>query len=62
MELTDKSVTSKANKTAATVLKLSENLLGCENTLCMDNFYNSPELARFDLCMLTRKFSSISKE
>jgi hypothetical protein len=53
MELTDQFVTAETNKTAATVLKLSEKLSGCGHTVCMDNFYNSEELARFDLCMLT---------
>jgi hypothetical protein len=62
MELTDQFVTEETNKTAVTVLKLSENLLGCGHKLCMDNFYNSPELPRFELCALMGKVSSISKE
>jgi hypothetical protein len=62
MGLRDQSLSAETNKTTAMVLKLSEKLLGCGHTVCMDNFYNSPDLARFELCMLTEKFSSISKE
>jgi hypothetical protein len=47
MELTNKFVNSETNKTAARVIKLVEPLLGHGHTLWMDNFYNSPELARF---------------
>ena len=39
-------ITPETPKTAAIVLKLLEHLLGRGHTLWMDNFYNSPELAR----------------
>jgi hypothetical protein len=55
MELTNQFVTAETNKTVVTVVKLSENLLGCGHTVCMDNSYNSPELAWFELHVLTRK-------
>jgi hypothetical protein len=40
-------VTAETNKTAAIVVKLTENLLGRGHTLWMDIFHNSPDLARF---------------
>jgi hypothetical protein len=47
MKLANQFVSSETNKTAAIVVKLTENLLGRGHTVWMDNFYNSPELARF---------------
>jgi hypothetical protein len=47
MDLTTKVVTTAASKTAAIVVKLVEDLLGRGHTVWMDNFYNSPDLARF---------------
>jgi hypothetical protein len=47
MELTNQYVNFDTNKTAATMIKLMEPLLGRGHTLWMDNFYNSPELAHF---------------
>ena len=47
MELTNQYVTAETNKTAAIVVTLLENLLGRGHTVWMDNFYNSPDLARF---------------
>jgi hypothetical protein len=47
LELTNQFVTTEANKTAAIVLRLLENLLGRGDTVWMDSFYNSPDLARF---------------
>jgi hypothetical protein len=44
---TNQFVSAETNRTAAIVVKLTENLLGCGHTVWMDNFYNSPELARF---------------
>jgi hypothetical protein len=41
------SVTAKTNKTAATVVKPLEHLLGSRHTVWMDSFYNSPELVKF---------------
>jgi macrodomain Ter protein organizer (MatP/YcbG family) len=46
MELAIQFVNAETNKTAAIVVKLTENL-GCGHTVWMDNFYNSPELAWF---------------
>jgi hypothetical protein len=42
MELTNQSVNSDTNKTAAKVIKLVEPLLGHSYTLWTDNFHNSP--------------------
>jgi hypothetical protein len=47
MELTNQFVTAETNKTAAIVVKLLENLLDYGHTVWVDNFHNSPELARF---------------
>jgi hypothetical protein len=47
MELANQFVSAETNKTTAIVVKLTENLLGCGHTVWMDNFHNSPELARF---------------
>ncbi|XP_023725727.1 piggyBac transposable element-derived protein 4 [Cryptotermes secundus] len=47
MELTNQYVTAEKNKTTAIVVTLLENLLGRGYTVWMDNFYNSPDLARF---------------
>ncbi|PNF31583.1 hypothetical protein B7P43_G00790 [Cryptotermes secundus] len=47
MELTNQYVTAETNKTTAIVITLLENLLGRGHTVWMDNFYNSPDLARF---------------
>jgi hypothetical protein len=46
MELANQFVSAETNKTAAIVVKLRQNLLGRGRTVWMDNFYNSPELAR----------------
>ncbi|PNF40920.1 hypothetical protein B7P43_G14977 [Cryptotermes secundus] len=46
MELTNQYVTAETNKTTAIVVTLLENLLGRRHTVWMDNFYNSPVLAR----------------
>jgi hypothetical protein len=42
MELTNQFGT-RSNKTAAIVLKRLEHFRGCEHTVWMDSFYNSPE-------------------
>ncbi|XP_021941602.1 piggyBac transposable element-derived protein 4-like [Zootermopsis nevadensis] len=47
MELSNQYMTADTNKTAKIVVKLLEPLLGREHTVWMDNFYNSPDLARF---------------
>jgi hypothetical protein len=47
MELTNQFVNSDTNKTAAIVIKFVKPLLGCSQTLRMDNFYNSSELKHF---------------
>jgi hypothetical protein len=47
MELANQFVSAETNKTAAIVVKLTENLLGRGHTVWMDIFYNSPELAWF---------------
>ncbi|XP_021913795.1 piggyBac transposable element-derived protein 4-like, partial [Zootermopsis nevadensis] len=47
MELTNQFVTAETNKTAAIVVTLLGPLLGRGHTVWMDNFYNSPDLARF---------------
>ncbi|XP_021913223.1 piggyBac transposable element-derived protein 4-like [Zootermopsis nevadensis] len=47
MELTNQFVTAETSKTAVIVVKLLEPLLGRGHTVWMDNFYNSPHLARF---------------
>jgi hypothetical protein len=44
MELTEQFVNSDTNKTAQTVIKLEEPLLGHSHVLWMDNFYNSGTL------------------
>jgi hypothetical protein len=40
-------VTAETNRTAATVVKLLEYVLGHRYTEWMDSFYNSPELTQF---------------
>jgi hypothetical protein len=40
-------VTAETHKTAAIVVTLVENLLGCGHTVWMDNFFNSLDLACF---------------
>jgi hypothetical protein len=40
-------VTAETNKTAGIVATLVENLLDRGHTVCIDNFYNSPDMARF---------------
>jgi hypothetical protein len=40
-------LSAETNKTAAIVVKLTENLFGHGHTVWMDNFYNSLELAQF---------------
>ena len=47
MELTNQHATSETNKTTAIVVTLLENFLGRGHTVWLDNFYNSPDLARF---------------
>jgi hypothetical protein len=39
-------ITPETPKTAVSVLKILESLLGHGHTLWMEKFYNSPELAR----------------
>jgi hypothetical protein len=47
MKLTNQFVSTETNKTAATVVKLSEHLLGHGHIVWMGNFYNSPQVAWF---------------
>jgi hypothetical protein len=47
VELMNQFVTADTNKTAAIVVKLSENVFGSGSTVWMEKFYNSPELALF---------------
>jgi hypothetical protein len=47
MELANQFVSAETNETAAIIVKLTENLLGRGHTVWMNNFYNSPDLARF---------------
>ena len=46
MILQSSPITPNSPKTAATVLELLQPLLGCGHTLWIDNFFNSPDLAR----------------
>jgi hypothetical protein len=47
MELMNQFVTADINKTAAIVVKLSENIFGSGSTVWMGRFYNSSEFALF---------------
>jgi hypothetical protein len=47
MVLVNLFVTAETNNTEEIVVKVSEPLLGHGDTVCMDSFYNSPELAWF---------------